>query len=427
MGGQGCLRREAFVRKGLALATAATAGLLLATGCGGDSAQSSLDVKKIAARVERIRGLTFKHLPEVKVLDKDDFAKEIADVQSSAGSAGKADLAEAKRQVATARQFVFLTGLLTPKEITTATSTGGDLAGLYVFKTNDLLVLNRGSSRGRESTAAHELTHALEDQAFGSRLTTQLSPLSERAAAYHSLLEGSATLVQLRYEKRYLGAHGTPEQGFARLERKATDAKLPELLTAATVFPYAEGGRFVLALERHGGWKLVDKAHRDPPTTTSSIIHPARFLAGERPVAPSRAGPSALGEGWTKLGTFELGELDTRGLLRSGLSRSEADRIAAGWAGGVVEAFRRDGAEGCTAPCRANVAIHVGWTWRSAAAATAFSNAMPDWFSSALSATPQGAGSWKLRGGAAAFARRGRETHLAFAPSAELARRLAGG
>ena len=416
------------MRNLLTFAAAATAGLLLASGCGGGDTQSSLNVKKIAARVERIRGLTFKHVPEVRVLDKEDFAKEIADIQSSAARAGKADLAEARRQVATARQFVFLTGLLTPKEIEAATSGGGgDLAGLYVFKTNELLVLDRGSRGSRESTAAHELTHALEDQAFGSRLTTQLSPLSERASAYQSLIEGSATMVQVRYEKRYLGAHGTLAEGFARLEHRATDTKLPELLAAATVFPYAEGGRFVLALERHGGWKLVDRAHRHPPTTTSSIIHPARFLAGERTVAPRGADPSALGEDWTKLGTLELGELDTRGLLRAGLSRSEADRIAAGWGGGVVQAFRRGGAGGCAAPCRAKIAVHVGWTWRSAGAAAAFSKAMPDWFSSALTATPQGADSWKLRGGAAAFARRGRETHLAFAPSAELARLLAGG
>jgi hypothetical protein len=323
-----------------------------------------------------------------------------------------------------ARQLIYLTGMLTPDEITQATSGGGDLAGLYSFKTNELLVLDKGSRRSRESTVAHELTHALEDQALGSRLTTTLSPLSDRASAYQSLLEGSATLVQIRYAQRYLGARGSLEHRLAKVERRATRSKLPEMLAAATVFPYVQGTRFASALERQGGWKLVDRAHSHPPTTTSSIIHPDRFLAGERQVPP-HLGASGLGDEWTKLGSLELGEFDTLLLLKSGLSDSDADKIAAGWAGGAVEAYRRGRPGDCEPPCRDKVALRLGWSWRSPDGARAFAKAMPGWFTRALSA--QGQDSWELDGGAAALSVQGRETHLAFAPSASLARALAGG
>jgi hypothetical protein len=421
MGAQDDLRKETIVRKTLTVAV--MAGLLIASSCGDD--EGDLPVKQIAQRVENIRGLKFERVPEVRLLGEEEFAEESTKVARASAAAQKIDLAQVKRNLAVARQLIFITGLLTPDEIAQATSGGADLAGLYSFKTNELLVLDKGSRRSREGTVAHELTHALEDQALGSRLTTTLNPLSDRAAAYQSLLEGSATLVQIRYGQRYLGARGGLEHRLAEVERKATSSTLPEMLAAATVFPYVQGARFARALERQGGWKLIDRAHRHPPTTTSSVIHPDRFLAGERTVAPHLGAASGLDDTWTKLGSLALGEFDTLLLLKSGVSDSDADTIAAGWAGGTVDAYRHGRPGDCEAPCRDKVVLRTAWTWRSPSAARAFAKAMPEWFTRALSA--QGHDSWELDGGAAALSVRGRETRLVFAPTARMARALAAG
>ncbi|MFN2461656.1 MAG: hypothetical protein ABR591_13380, partial [Candidatus Velthaea sp.] len=56
-----------------------------------------------------------------------------------------------------------------------------------------------------EITLAHELTHALEDQAF--TLDTEQSEASGDAGyAYRALAEGTATAVMLEYAGRYFKA-----------------------------------------------------------------------------------------------------------------------------------------------------------------------------------------------------------------------------
>jgi hypothetical protein len=151
-----------------------------------------------------------------------------------------------------------------------------------------------------------------------------------------------------------------------------------------------------------------------------------RVLHGEHAAPPPTGTSSGIGHEWTRLPALELGELDTSLLLQSGLADSAAATIAAGWAGGSIRAFRRGPSGGCDPPCRERVALQIGWTWRSPGAATAFADAIPGWFRRSLDAQPQGTGAWQLDGGAAAFSTHDQRTRLAFAPTAGLARALAG-
>jgi hypothetical protein len=70
--------------------------------------------------------------------------------------------------------------------------------------------------------------------------------------------------------------------------------------------------------------------------------------------------------GWRKIGSNVLGELDTRVLLEQwGSDRTDAARIASGWAGDRYQVVERDG----------RAALVIKWSWESPDAARSFYSA----------------------------------------------------
>jgi hypothetical protein len=68
--------------------------------------------------------------------------------------------------------------------------------------------------------------------------------------------------------------------------------------------------------------------------STEQILHPERFAPGQEDMPTVVQFGEALPDGWTEVLTDDLGELETRLLLREFLSsRRAADRGAAGWDG----------------------------------------------------------------------------------------------
>jgi len=95
---------------------------------------------------------------------------------------------------------------------------------------------------------------------------------------------------------------------------------------------------FVAALKRSGGWPLVNRAYRSPPTTSEQVLHPEKYLAGEQPLAlqiplalPGQRLPRLRdGSPARSVDQGSLGEVGIRTLLRvSGVPYP--DRTAAGW------------------------------------------------------------------------------------------------
>ena len=207
--------------------------------------------------------------------------------------------------------------------------------GQFNLRSGELYIVSDGAEFGvlEEFTYAHEYTHALQQGSFNLLAERESrEDDSEASGAYTALVEGDASLLG----GAYLGEYLNPLDLF-RAANAVDDGGLddaPFVLQESLVFPYREGLAFVTDLYRQGGWRAVDDAYRDPPSTTEQILHPEKYRQREARVEvtlPDIA--AALGDGWVEDRTKSIGELDLRILLQSQLSAGEASRGAAGWGG----------------------------------------------------------------------------------------------
>jgi hypothetical protein len=220
------------------------------------------------------------------------------------------------------------------------------VAGFYVSDTGELVVRvpDDGRIRGIDRiTIAHELQHALADQALGLPDPTE-PPLSEDADATLAMLavvEGDATLVMQRWGLEHvslmeqLGAFGDPDMAAAQ----AALDDVPHVLQRELLSPYLDGLDWVCDRYLEGGWAAVDAAYRSPPTTTAEV------LFGE-PVDPVE--PTSLGapRGFDEVGATTFGAAPLLWLFEApgdDVSRAldDAEARAMAWGGGVAEVWAR--------------------------------------------------------------------------------------
>jgi hypothetical protein len=371
----------------------------------------------VARRVEEIRGLKFDEVPEPQVTDSDalrDLAeKEIA----------KPKIAET---IAASDAQLKLLGLLEPDESLADVTSDitADAVAYYDPKKKELFMLGDAVPAGAalaEFVLAHELDHALEDQAFE---LPKSSPSSDDAVlAESALIEGSATALMTEYAAQHLAIEDLL-QGTGGVGGEPTD--LPDIAMAQVTFSYFGGQRFVdeLRATAEGGWDLVDFAYqRRLPATTEQILHPEKYLEDEGALpVPDLPDPP---RGWEKEDGGTVGEFFTREILRQDAEDLGADEAAAGWGGDRYEFFRREGAPAeCTDDCRADNALAIAWRGDDPAEAAELRTAIQAYVERSLEGAPAGEGAWELDGGWAAVGGEDDVVTLAIAPSDRIAREL---
>jgi hypothetical protein len=220
-----------------------------------------------------------------------------------------------------------------------------------------------------ETVEIHELTHALQDQVFdaGTR-DEKLKDDTDAGMAYHSLLEGEATLVMMASMLGKLGKTvddlagndmllGVLSEAAANDKSAGTDT--PKYFTESLKFPYIEGLRFVVMAYRHGGWKSVDRVHLNPPRTTREVLHPEEYFARLEGKSPTPAAFDDSPRANRGVLTVEhLGEFHWRFLLGNEASK--------GWVDDRVVISQDDA-------CRTTVNAET--RWENPARATAFRDA----------------------------------------------------
>lgn len=184
---------------------------------------------------------------------------------------------------------------------------------------------------------AHELTHALQDQYFQIDRPPFEDPHSTNSDATFAascLVEGDATLTMQSYTQTLSVSE------LEELRRKSGEIETekfdqaPAYIRDSLLFPYNEGIDFCSYLFRRGGYETIDRAYNDPPSSTEQIMHPEKYLERENPVpveAPDIA--SSLPAGWKLQDTDVIGEFDVFELLKTELSRGNAEKGADGWGG----------------------------------------------------------------------------------------------
>ncbi|MBI5104456.1 MAG: hypothetical protein HZB46_05620 [Solirubrobacterales bacterium] len=413
MGGRSLMGWAAVVGAGAIAGTAALLG-------GGDEPATSEDdppaqVRRVAERVEGVRGERFEHVPRVRLITKDQLARRLR--REQARQSARATAAEKASIEALALMGLVPRGA--EDELTDADDAAADILGLYDDQTRELYVIEDapGGPAQRELTIAHELTHALDDQRFDLD-DPRIDAGDDEAAARPALAEGSATDVELRYAARHLrGARPRRPHAIPASQRRA------DYVGSSELFRYLDGARFVAALRRRGGEQAVNRALRGhEPRSTEQVLHPDKYFAQEEPVRVRADLAGVFGDGWREAVTGTLGEFDTGQLLLYGanaarsVDRARANRAAAGWGGGRYWMLR--------GPDQGQ-AVVLSWAWDSVKDRREFDAALPAYVEGHLDLRPAGGAAWRDGSLSAARASVGRRTALVLAPDPRLAAKAA--
>jgi hypothetical protein len=324
-------------------------------------------VDEIAHRVEALRHLRFKELPNPVTVTPAKAKDEALD-----------DL-DRRYPVARRRadEALYKTlGLIDPdadlRDLTGSLFEQG-VAGYYDSRDGRLRVVKGAGTGNRvisEITLAHELDHALEDQRFAFR---EPATSDDRALAYTALIEGSATAVM----DEYLSRHFTNEEALSGLLGSALQdtGDLPPFLEAQVLFPYLGGEAFISNLRSRadGRWDLVDTAFGlRIPDSTEQILHPDAYFDADEPKPVRLKVGKALGPGWKRATAGTWGELQTRELLA--LAGGNSGEAAAGWGGDRYELWQSGGK---------NVLV-MRWRWDTPKDKDEFEQALLEWAGSKL-------------------------------------------
>ena len=289
------------------------------------AAERELDgrLPALMAFVEQERGLRFTGPVEVELLSDDDFERALLSGEELDTPDVPADLSAT----------LYALGLLDPDEDLEAQSVDSvsDIVGFYDSAADRLAV--RGSETGAyvDLVVVHELTHALQDQAFDLDRPELGSYGGEEGVAFTALVEGDATRVE--------NAWRAAQSAEVRRELDEAEAAFPEtdisLLDLLLAFPYFAGEPYVEQVLAQGGQLALDAAFRTPPVSTEQVLHPG---AGAPVIPPA---PEATG---TRVDQGVLGEQGLALLLGVDPTR---DGPQVGW-GGDRYVTVEDGDRSCT-------------------------------------------------------------------------------
>ncbi|RVU44785.1 hypothetical protein EA187_09605 [Lujinxingia sediminis] len=283
------------------------------------------------------------------------------------------------------------------------------IAGFYDQSAKELYIMVGLPEQLQYSAMAHEIFHAIQDQHFD--IGALLAPFTSQengdfALARMALIEGDATVLMIDYvlyesgtlpagralsvadvpmitatllemnTEELAATEGMGTPGMMGMGESAvpslTDSVLgsaPRIVRDLLLFPYIEGMRFVLRARANRNWSDVDAIYADAPVSTTQILHPERYFAGELPIDVQFDAAEALG-GYEPIFDSVLGELQIRSWLATHTDRYEGipdpGESAAGWRGDRLLGYRNDSGE--------VVAVHVS-SWENEDEAREFASA----------------------------------------------------
>jgi hypothetical protein len=221
------------------------------------------------------------------------------------------------------------------------------VVGYYDPARDTLYVVDRVDPDLVEPVLLHEIVHALQDQYvdLDSLMSASLER-NDRGTAVQAAMEGHATFAMLEWQLARLAGGEADLTALPGLDELLGDdplaaaglqmpvlAEAPTVIRESLLFPYLGG---LVYLQKHwaGPWGRVPPLGAEMPVSTEQILHPERFAPGQEDMPTLVRFVTEPPDGWTEALTDDLGEFETRLLLREFLpERAEADRAAAGWDG----------------------------------------------------------------------------------------------
>ncbi len=295
--------------------------------------------KKIERDTARIRGLEFKEPVSYNVLNRSEigkvlegkFAEQFTDEEFDAMVAGYVAIGLLPEGFPLKQVYIDLLS--------------EQIAAFYDQHTHKLFMFSGASLSNAQNRVilSHELTHALQDQHFSIKnLPLELRTNDDRAIAASALVEGDATVEMQLYMVEKLDSKAAMQAVLASFSQNMEKiASAPRLLRESLLFPYMEGAKFCAALQEaseEGGFQPIDQAFRRVPASTTQILHPEKYLAGEEPIPVEW--PSLEWQGEKPSFDNVLGEFGVRILLSEWGQSEFARRAAEGWRGDRYLVYR---------------------------------------------------------------------------------------
>jgi len=260
-----------------------------------------------------------------------------------------------------------------------------EVVGMYSNEEDKLVLVTDGELNldiDDELILAHEYVHCFQYDAFDLKRLEKLEEKEDKSkanteysTAIEALMEGDATIISISYAGAKLGEQGFTDWINSVKEDSSGDKEdsYPPFLERSFSFPYDQGADFALYLWQKGGWEELNKAYDNPPSTTEQILHPEKYLEGEK--AEDLKLPDLsddLGKGWEQLDDDVFGEFDVYNYLLTLLGdEGIASDAAAGWGGGRMAAYsNKDDTE--------RVLVHIVLTWDTPTDALQFFEAYLD-------------------------------------------------
>ncbi len=145
-----------------------------------------------------------------------------------------------------------------------------------------------------ESTIAHELVHALEDQHFDlEKMLVARKDDSDSAAALHAVMEGGALAIQ----QIWMQENFSPDQFVEVMQASQSQSEglfaTPEFLWKPTMASYMVGLEFLSSSEGKAAGlgsidpEILDAAYLNPPRSTEQLLHPELYWDEAQREAPA--------------------------------------------------------------------------------------------------------------------------------------------
>ena len=241
-----------------------------------------------------------------------------------------------------------------------------EVAGYYDPKTKTVNLLDWVPMEEQEPVMAHELTHALQDQAIGlqkwmrkgekdlGEIRKDPTPADiendEMDNAREAVVEGQAQAMMFQYAMAPTGHSIADSPALVDAMEQETLTGTPStrvfndapiFMKESLTFPYSYGMQFVVKLMQKGGKEQAFAGLlRNPPHTTRQIMQPETYLSGEK-IEPMRV-PDFKHDfrDYEKFDIGAMGEFDVAVLIEQYAGKPLSKKLYPEWRGGYYYAAK---------------------------------------------------------------------------------------
>jgi hypothetical protein len=240
-----------------------------------------------------------------------------------------------------------------------------EVAGYYDPKTKTVNLLDWVPMEEQEPVLAHELTHALQDQAVGldkwmkkgekdlGEIKKDPTPEDidndEMDDAREAVVEGQAQAMMFQYALAPAGRSIVDSPDLVQSMETETLTGTPNtkvfneapiFMRESLTFPYSYGMNFVVKLMEKSKETAFAGVLANPPHTTRQIMQPETYLSGEK-IAPIPLPEFSRDfKNYQKFDVGAMGEFDVAVLVEQYAGKESSRRLYPEWRGGYYYAAR---------------------------------------------------------------------------------------